>query len=164
MITYALFFSFLACLPILIPHEANVLNAYFKNHKLSAYEYYRWEYGSIAKAWEWLDKNIPPGSVIAYNHPELITPLYGEKLQNNIIHIAPYDFPNAGKNAPRTYSRWKKLLEKNNVVYFLAYIPYWNINTGYADFSWPQKHPEDFAVLRKWDFDTKHPVIIYKVR
>ncbi|RKY36260.1 MAG: hypothetical protein DRP78_04075 [Candidatus Omnitrophota bacterium] len=162
LIFYTLIFSFTVTLPGLIPYQSNVLHRYFKHKKTSFYQYYNWHYGELGSAWKWLDKHIPQTGVIAYNYPELITPLYGAKLQHNIIHIITYDTPYKTALKTENYLEWIILLKEYNVSYFFVYIPYWNQEGIGKDCIWAKRHPEKFTKIKAWNYADKK-IIIYKV-
>ncbi|MFH2137680.1 MAG: hypothetical protein ABII88_04150 [Candidatus Omnitrophota bacterium] len=163
LILYCLFFSFITSLPRLVPYQANISGEYFKTKKVSQYKYYKMIYGSIANAWEWMNDNAPDGSVIAYSHQELTTPLYGQRLQHDIVQVPAYKTLYKESFVAQSYEEWAAQLEKHGANYFFAWVPHWNKGAVHKDYFWAREHPEIFKKLKEWEGGVKYPIILYKV-
>lgn len=164
LIAVSLSFSFITTLPILIPHQAKVLHSYLQSKKLPSFNYYKWEYGPLASAWEWIDKNIKDNSVIACNYDNLTAPLFGNKLQHDVIHIITYKTAYAGKLKAYSYEEFKQIVDNYNISYILNITPYWESKAKYSNFRhWAILHPEKFKKIKSWNHNVKEQIVIYKV-
>jgi len=55
---------------------------------LVRYRYFYTEsLGDIAKAWQWLDENVPAGSKIAYAGDNRLAPLYGKHFERDVVYV-----------------------------------------------------------------------------
>ncbi|MDD5457721.1 MAG: hypothetical protein PHV30_11925 [Candidatus Margulisbacteria bacterium] len=123
LIIISLGFSFIVTLPILVPYQGKVLQAYSQFKTLPPFEYYRWIYGPIGIAWEWVENNVETGSVIACDYDNLTAPLFGRVLQHDVIHVVTYDTPYNGKPQAHSYEELRKIIQEYKISYIFTVIP-----------------------------------------
>lgn len=111
----------------------------------------------IGRAWKWLNENTQEGKNIAYTGRSEFYPLFGSRLQNNVIYVSLNDKPPLAHHYPdglyrkeRNYRQWLNNLTREKIDYLFIALPH-KVNNESKDPNrfpveddWAQAHPESF--------------------
>lgn len=122
-----------------------------RGEALDALDYYRWQYGSLAEAWAFLDARLLPGEVVAVNYGELLLPWAGVPPRAKVFSVGsrPDDLP---QTLWAEDSRgWTEMLERLGVRYVAVWSPAWYPNVGQVERGMIARQGSRFCKLGRWD-------------
>jgi hypothetical protein len=135
-------------------------NDYLHEYQTARMDIWKSVYPTQAAAWDFVDKNLPATTTIAYSNQFMIYPLYGFECRRNVVYapvragasvsdlafpaqIADADLNLAAAraaNAPSSESAWLENLRAGRAEYFIV-----GLGEGAPEVRWAEADPADFT-------------------